>query len=101
MTQEEFYEAAFTEIKAIEEGKATIELTAGDIPLGRVEYLTNNGWSIIRFSDGDDWDYIDAIIPPSGEHFPHHTPRTPSTAARSMAQSRANPQQRRMPVDIP
>lgn len=69
MTRDEFVDAAFQELKSIERGDVTIELTAGDILLGRVEYRTSNGWKVIVFSDGDDWDYIDSIIPPSGQEF--------------------------------
>lgn len=69
MTREQFYEAAFRELRNIEEGRATVELVAGDILLGHVEYLSSNGWRVKVFSDGDDWDYIESLVPPSGERF--------------------------------
>lgn len=68
MTKDEFYEAAFEELQGTEKGQVTVELTGGDLLLGKVEYTTSNGWKIVVFSDGDDWDYVDSITPPSGEH---------------------------------
>ncbi len=69
MTRDAFIEAAFDELHAIERGDATIQLIEGDILLGKVGYLTSHGWKIVVFSDGDAWDYIDSITPPSGERF--------------------------------
>src|SRR5574341_93298 len=69
MTRQEFYEGAMAELKAIEQGQATVELVAGDILEGRVEYLTSRGWRIVVFSDGDDWDYVHSVISPSGQHY--------------------------------
>ena len=69
MTKDEFYQAAIQELQDIEKAQATVELAAGDILLGRVEYRTSHGWKIVVFSDGDDWDYIESMVPPSGEHF--------------------------------
>ncbi len=69
MTEQEFYEAAFQELHHIEKGTVTVELVRGDILLGHVEYLTSHGWRLKVFSDGDDWDYIESIISPSGERF--------------------------------
>lgn len=69
MTKDEFYRAASTELQDIEKARSTVELAAGDILVGKVEYRTSNGWKIVVFSDGDDWDYIESMIPPSGEQF--------------------------------
>lgn len=69
MNNAEFYRAATEELLGIERGDVTVEMSGGDILLGKVEYRTGNGWTIVVFSDGDDWDYIDAIVPPSGERF--------------------------------
>lgn len=68
MTREEFCEAAFNELKRIERGEAKVELVAGDILEGKVEYQTSSGWKIVVFSDGDVWDYVRAMIPPTKEH---------------------------------
>lgn len=70
MTKDEFYQAARQELRAVERGEATVRLTAGEILLGDVEYRTSHGWTIVVFSDGGDWDFVRAIIPPSGEPFP-------------------------------
>lgn len=70
MTRDEFIQAAFAELHRIEAGEASVQLIEGDILLGKVTYQTSNGWKIVVFSDGDAWDYIDAITAPSGEQFP-------------------------------
>ena len=53
----------------IEKGAISVELIEGDILAGKVRYQTSNGWIIVVFSDGDDWDYVSSIDPPSGERF--------------------------------
>lgn len=70
MTRDEFIEAAFDELHNIERGEATVKLVEGDILMGKVRYQTSNGWSVVVFSDGDAWDYIDSITAPNGEQFP-------------------------------
>ena len=70
MTQNEFIEAAFDELHRIERGDATVQLREGDILLGKVTYQTSSGWKFVVFSDGDAWDYIDAITAPNGDQFP-------------------------------
>lgn len=67
MTKDEFIEGAFDELHKIERGEATVKLVEGDILMGKVRYQTSNGWSVVVFSDGDAWDYIDSIIAPNGE----------------------------------
>lgn len=67
MTREHLYEAALQELHRIEEGTSTIELIAGDILLGDVQYRTGNGWTFVVFSDGAEWDYIHSVTTPSGE----------------------------------
>ena len=67
MTKEEFCEDALKELSKIESGEVSIELSAGDILLGKVHYRTSTGWEIVIFSDGDVWDYIRSMIPPSKE----------------------------------
>ena len=57
MTREDFCEAAFKELQRIERGEA------------KVEYQTSSGWKIIVFSDGDVWDYVRAMTPPTKEFF--------------------------------
>lgn len=69
MNREEFIDAAFAELKRIESGQATVQLIEGDLLLGKVRYKTSNNWIIVIFSDGDVWDYIDSITPPTGEQF--------------------------------
>lgn len=68
MTREEFCEAAFDELQRIERGEASVELVAGDIFEGQVEYQTSDGWKIVVFSDGDVWDYVRSMISPTREH---------------------------------
>lgn len=68
MTREEFCEAALQELHRIESGEASVELVAGDILAGKVEYQTSSGWKIVVFSDGDVWDYVRAMTPPTSEH---------------------------------
>ena len=69
MTRQEFCEAAQRLLDDIEKGAISVELVEGDILAGKVTYQTSNGWNIIVFSDGDDWDYVSSIVPPSGEPF--------------------------------
>jgi len=69
MTTQEFCDAAQRLLKEIEQGVISVELVEGDILQGNVKYRTSNGWTIVVFSDGDDWDYVSSIIPPSGERF--------------------------------
>ncbi|UCE64579.1 MAG: hypothetical protein JSU59_05445 [Nitrospirota bacterium] len=69
MTRDEFFEAAWSELQRIAAGEVTLELTAGDILAGNVEYQTSSGWKIVVFSDGDVWDYIRVMTPPTQEHF--------------------------------
>jgi hypothetical protein len=69
MTKEEFYQAALQELHRIETGEVTIELLEGDILAGKVEYQTSRGWKIVVFSDGDVWDYVRMMVPPTQEHF--------------------------------
>lgn len=78
MTSEEFVGAAFAELHRIESGQATVQLIEGDVLIGKVRYRTSSGWTIVVFSDGDVWDYIHSITPPSGEQFPIW-PDTPET----------------------
>jgi hypothetical protein len=68
MTTEHLYEAALQELHRIEEGTSAIELIAGDILLGDVQYHTGNGWIFVVFSDAGEWDYIHSMTTPSGEH---------------------------------
>ena len=69
MTRDNFCDAAFNELQQIEREEASVELVAGDILEGKVEYQTSNGWKIVVFSDGDVWDYVRAMTPPTREHF--------------------------------
>ncbi len=69
MTREDFCDAAFNELQPIEREEASVELVAGDILGGKVEYQTSNEWKIVVFSDGDVWDYVRAMTPPTREHF--------------------------------
>lgn len=68
MTREEFCEAAFNELQRIERGEASVELIAGDILEGQVEYQSSGGWKIVVFSDGDVWDYVRSMTPPTRAH---------------------------------
>ena len=68
MTREEFCEMAFRELQRIESGEVSVEIVAGDILAGKVEYQTSSGWKIVVFSDGDVWDYVRAMTPPTCEH---------------------------------
>lgn len=67
MTQEEVHEAALQELHRIEQGASTVELIAGNILLGDVQYRTSNGWTFVVFSDGAVWDYVHSVTAPSGE----------------------------------
>lgn len=69
MTRQEFCDAAQRLLDDIEKGAISVELIEGDILEGQVTYRTSNGWTIVVFSDGDDWDYVSSIVPPSGERF--------------------------------
>jgi hypothetical protein len=69
MTRQEFCDAAQRLFDDIEKGAISGELVEGDILAGKVTYRTSNGWTIVVFSDGDDWDYVSSIIPPSVERF--------------------------------
>lgn len=69
LTREDCCETAFTELQRIERGEASVELVAGDILEGQVEYQTSSGWKIIVFSDGDVWDDVRTMTPPTREHF--------------------------------
>lgn len=46
-----------------------MELIAGDILEGKVEYQTSDGWKIVVFSDRDVGDYVRSMTPPTREHF--------------------------------
>jgi len=70
MTREGFIDAAFAALRRIESGQATVQLIEGDILMGKVRYRTSEGWTIVVFSDGDAWDYIDSMTGPAGEQFP-------------------------------
>jgi hypothetical protein len=70
MTREEFIDAAFAELRRIESGQATVHQIEGDVLMGKVRYQSTEGWTIVVFSDGDAWDYIDSMTAPSGEEFP-------------------------------
>ena len=70
MTREEFIDGAFGILRHIEQGQSTVRMVEGDILVGKVQYLTGDGWRIVVFSDGDAWDYIDFMTAPTGEHFP-------------------------------
>lgn len=70
MTRDEFIDAAFAELKRIESGQATVHMVEGDVLIGKVRYRTSEGWTIVVFSDGDAWDYIDSLATPAGEQFP-------------------------------
>lgn len=69
MTRDEFCEAALAQLQGIEKGSVTIEMKEGDILAGPVTYQTSTGWTIVVFSDGDVWDYVRKMIPPTGETF--------------------------------
>ncbi|MDH5428156.1 MAG: hypothetical protein OEZ57_08295 [Nitrospirota bacterium] len=69
MTRQEFCDSAQELLGDIEKGSISVELVEGDILQGKVTYRTSNGWSIIVLSDGDDWDYVSSIVPPSKERF--------------------------------
>ena len=69
MTRDEFCEAALNELHRIERGENSVELTAGDILQGKVEYRTRSGWKIVVFSDGDVWDYVRTMVSPDNEQF--------------------------------
>ena len=69
VTKDEFCEAAWTELQNIEQGSVTIQMKEGDILSGPVKYQTSTGWTIVVFSDGDVWDYVRKLIPPTGEIF--------------------------------
>ncbi len=69
MTRQGFYDAAQRLLDDIEKGAISVALVEGDILAGKVKYQTSNGWTIVVFSDGDDWDYVSSIAPPSGERF--------------------------------
>jgi hypothetical protein len=69
MIRQEFCDAAQRLLDDIEKGSISVEMVEGDILEGQVTYQTNNGWTIVVFSDGDDWDYVSSIVPPSGEGF--------------------------------
>ena len=69
VTRDEFCEAAWTELHNIEQGKVTIQMKEGDILSGPVKYESSTGWTIVAFSDGDVWDYVRKMIPPTGEAF--------------------------------
>ncbi len=69
MTREKFCEEALNELQRIENGEVKVELVAGDILEGKVDYHTNSGWKIVVFSDGDVWDYVRLMVPPTKEHF--------------------------------
>ena len=70
MTNDQFLEAAYAELRRIESGQATVQLIEGDVLIGKVRYQTSGGWTIVVFSDGDVWDYIDSLTAPTGEDFP-------------------------------
>lgn len=69
MTREEFCEIALNELERIENSEVTVELVEGDILEGKVAYQTSSGWKIVVFSDGDVWDYVRLMVPPTKEHF--------------------------------
>ena len=69
MTREEFCEMAFQGLQRIESGERSVELVAGDILADKVEYQTSGGWKIVVFSDGDVWDSVRALTPPTREPF--------------------------------
>lgn len=69
MTRQEFCDAAQRLLEDVEKGSISVEMVEGDILEGQVTYQTSNGWTIVVFSDGDDWDYVSSIVPPSGERF--------------------------------
>ncbi len=66
MNKDELCEAAIEELVKIEQGRVTVELVAGDVLLGDVEYRTSDGWHIVVFSDGGEWDYIHSMTTPAG-----------------------------------
>ena len=70
MTRDAFIDAAWAELKRIESGQATVRMVEGDVLIGKVRYRTSEGWTIVVFSDGDAWDYIDSLTTPTGEQFP-------------------------------
>jgi hypothetical protein len=70
MTRDEFINAAWAELRRIESGQASVHMIEGDVLIGKVRYRTSEGWTVVVFSDGDAWDYIDAMIAPTGEQFP-------------------------------
>ena len=69
MNRQEFCDAAKQLLDDVEKGLISVEMVEGDILEGQVTYRTSNGWTIVVFSDGDDWDYVSSIVPPSGEGF--------------------------------
>ena len=70
MTREEFIDAAWAELRRIESGQTTVHMIEGDVLIGKVLYRTSEGWTVVVFSDGDAWDYIDSMTAPSGEQYP-------------------------------
>ena len=69
MTRDEFCQAAWMELQRIERGEETVELSGGDILLGKVECRASSGCKIVVFSDGNVWDYVRVMIPPTRELF--------------------------------
>ena len=88
MTREEFIDAAFAELRRIESGQAAVHMIEGDVLIGKVQYRTSNGWTIVVFSDGDAWDYIDSMTAPSGEQFPLW-PENPTQDTEGLAKLRS------------
>lgn len=70
MTRDEFIDAAWAELKRIESGQTTVHMVEGDVLMGKVRYRTSADWTIVVFSDGDAWDYLDSLTTPNGEQFP-------------------------------
>ncbi len=70
MTRDQYFAAARDVLRRIELGHVSVRLVEGDLLIGKVEYQTGDGWTIVVFSDGDAWDYIDSMIAPTGEQFP-------------------------------
>ncbi len=69
MFKDEFCEMALQELHQIESGEVSVELVSGDILAGEVEYQTSSGWKIVVWSDGDVWDYVRLMTPPTNDHF--------------------------------
>lgn len=61
--------AALAALSDVDAHRATAEPdgpTFQDVFAGDVVWRLSNGWRVRMFNDCDDWDYVDAVAPPSG-----------------------------------